>query len=185
MGVVSPRTFQNKDGLEFVVRSAKAKDAASVRILAKGIMCEMEFGITEPDEYTVTDDEELAFIEKLNTSETGLALVAECEGKVIGFMDFQPKSNRRRLNHVHEFGMCVEKEYRELGIGRRLLEVMLEFARQNTGIKKVALSVLANNERAIHLYKSLGFQEEGRLVRAIKIANETYVDDIRMYIWVK
>jgi ribosomal protein S18 acetylase RimI-like enzyme len=185
MGVVAPKKFEGRNGVEFTVRSAKTKDAASVRLLAKAIMAELEFGITEPDEFTVNDEEELAFIEKLNSGETGLALVAEVEGKVVGFLDFQTQGNRRRLSHVQEFGLAIDKDFRDAGIGRRMLEVLIEFAERTPQIEKIALSVLATNERAIHLYQTLGFKEEGRLIRAIKLGPDKYVDDVRMYKWVK
>ncbi|MGN7115532.1 hypothetical protein [Lysinibacillus odysseyi] len=42
------------------------------------------------------------------------------------------------------------------------------------------MGVLSTNERAIHLYRSLGCIEEGRKVKEVKIHNR-YVDDILMY----
>jgi len=41
------------------------------------------------------------------------------------------------------------------------------------------------NQPAIALRKKLGFLEEGRRIREIKIAGEKYVDDLLMYRFVK
>jgi len=52
-------------------------------------------------------------------------------------------------------------------------------------IKKVCLGVFSNNKRAIHLYKSLGFEEEGCRKHHIRISEDEYFDDILMYKFVK
>ncbi len=47
------------------------------------------------------------------------------------------------------------------------------------------LEVFATNTRAISLYQALGFQEEGRFVKQIKLGPGMYVDTIRMGQFVK
>lgn len=81
--------------------------------------------------------------------------------------------------------MSVLKEFRNKGVGRALIEVILTWAQTHPTIEKVGLAVLATNERAIYLYKSLGFVEEGRRIKEIKIGSNNYVDDILMYKFVK
>ncbi len=45
--------------------------------------------------------------------------------------------------------------------------------------------MFAHNTRAINLYRKLGFVEEGRGLRAFKLADGAYYDDIQMVRWVK
>jgi len=45
--------------------------------------------------------------------------------------------------------------------------------------------VFATNRPAIGLYKQLGFAEEGRQVRGIKMADGKYIDGVLMYKFVK
>ena len=80
--------------------------------------------------------------------------------------------------------MMVQKEYRNMQIGRKLLEALLIRAENHPEIEKVSLGVLSTNARAIPLYRSLGFVEEGRKIDEVKIGNR-YVDDILMYKRVK
>ena len=59
--------------------------------------------------------------------------------------------------------------------------IKLDWAEKNPLIEKVSLGVLSTNYRAIALYKSMGFVEEGRKIKEIKINENEYVDDILMY----
>jgi len=60
--------------------------------------------------------------------------------------------------------MAILAAYRGQGIGTRLVEHGTEWARQ-AGAHKLALEVWPHNDRAIALYKKMGFLEEGRLRR--------------------
>jgi RimJ/RimL family protein N-acetyltransferase len=48
-------------------------------------------------------------------------------------------------------------------------------------IEKIGLSVFATNLDAIRLYKRLGFVEEGRQPREIKLGPGEYADNVLMY----
>ena len=50
------------------------------------------------------------------------------------------------------------------GYGRRILTQVCDYLRDYVALRKVSLEVLASNRRALSLYTSLGFAEEGRLV---------------------
>lgn len=57
---------------------------------------------------------------------------------------------------------------RQRGYGAEAIEVMLRHGFEEIGLNRVGLSVFAFNEEAISTYEKLGFEEEGRLRRAIK-----------------
>ncbi|MBT4092291.1 MAG: GNAT family N-acetyltransferase [Deltaproteobacteria bacterium] len=65
--------------------------------------------------------------------------------------------------HKATFGISVRDSYQNKGLGHILTEYMLEIAK-GLGLKKVELSVVTHNSRAIHLYEKFGFEKEG-LVR--------------------
>jgi len=72
-----------------------------------------------------------------------------------------------------------------LGIGRKLMESIIQWAQNNPAIEKVFLNVFSTNQKAIRLYKYLGFREEGRFINAIKQSDGEYVDVLQMYIMTK
>ena len=56
--------------------------------------------------------------------------------------------------------------------------------KNEVAVEKIELMVRATNLRAIHLYQSLGFTDEGRIRRRVKTADGTYHDDIAMGLFV-
>ena len=62
--------------------------------------------------------------------------------------------------HKAEFGITVHDDYQGKGLGKILTQYMLDIAAER-GLKKVELSVVAENERAIHIYEQYGYEKEG------------------------
>ena len=66
---------------------------------------------------------------------------------------------------VPEIGIAVRKGDRGRGVGRSLMEGLIELARE-TGLPGLSLSVEDGNSRAAHLYESLGFVRVERVQTA-------------------
>ena len=64
---------------------------------------------------------------------------------------------------IPSFGILVDHEHQRRGIGRQLTVWTLDAARAR-GCTAVRLSVYASNDRAIALYRSLGFVERSRVI---------------------
>jgi ribosomal protein S18 acetylase RimI-like enzyme len=100
-------------------------------------------------------------IEEDTERENNLFLVVEVNERIVGFSRCEG-NELKRTSHKVEFGVCVLKEYWGYGIGQNLLKESIHWADSN-GIKKITLSVLETNGRAITLYKKYGFEVEGIL----------------------
>jgi ribosomal-protein-alanine N-acetyltransferase len=61
---------------------------------------------------------------------------------------------------AHILNLCVGGAYRGRGLGRRLLEYLLERGAA-AGMSEAFLEVRPSNAAAIHLYLSLGFEQVG------------------------
>ena len=127
----------------------------------------------------MTIDAEEKWIESHRSNLNKIILIAEVESKIVGILDFS-NGNRNRIAHTGEFGMSVLKEYRNQGIGSLLLKALMEWAKQNSTIEIISLNVHANNERAIGLYKKMGFEIEGTRRRNSKYSENTYVGSVIM-----
>lgn len=71
-------------------------------------------------------------------------------------------ASKPRLRHSAWMGLTVHTAYQKMGIGRAMMEYLLDIADNWLMLKRVELEVLADNERAVRLYESLGFETEGR-----------------------
>ena len=85
-----------------------------------------------------------------------------------------------RMRHAAKLEVMVDPAWRRHGIGRALMEGCIAWAEQAPGVEKLSLSVFADNEAAIALYRSLGFAEEGRRLREYKEPDGSYRDDVLM-----
>ncbi len=89
-----------------------------------------------------------------------------------------------RMRHAAKLEVMVDPSHRRRGLGRALMEGCVAWARAAEGVEKLSLSVFADNEAALALYRDLGFEEEGRRLREYKDLDGAYRDDVLMYRWV-
>lgn len=100
-----------------------------------------------------------------NFSASDHAFVAEIIGKkkqgtVIGSADLSIASSPR-CRHSAEIGIMVHKDYQGEGVGRRLMEALIDLADNWLKLVRLELNVFADNLPAVKLYESLGFVVEG------------------------
>ncbi|RUM98935.1 GNAT family N-acetyltransferase [Pseudaminobacter arsenicus] len=92
-------------------------------------------------------------------------IVAEVDGKIVGHGNLVVRSTPRRA-HIGEIVMGVADDFVGRGIGTAILSALLDVADNWRGLKRVELTVYADNEPAIRLYESRGFEVEGRHIKA-------------------
>lgn len=140
------------------IRNATAEDAAQLAAAIDKVARERRFlAITSgfPPESTAS------FIRNLASS-NGVLLVSSNDSEIIGWCDISPLPFEG-MKHVGKLGMGVVKEYRQMGLGRKLLGAAIEQAFQNN-LSRIELEVFSTNFGAIALYERLGFSLEGRKV---------------------
>lgn len=72
-------------------------------------------------------------------------------------------AGKSRTYHVGNFGITIKKEYRGDGIGREMMQAVIDNAQKYMNISLVVLSRFEINERARILYESLGFKKYGTI----------------------
>ena len=86
-------------------------------------------------------------------------LVAVRDGRVVGQAFLAAQSGRRA--HVGHTGIRVHDDHVGTGVGTALMTAVLELADRWLGLRRVELTVNADNAPAIALYAKLGFEREG------------------------
>lgn len=151
---------------DFMIREALAKDAEQILAYLKIVGGETEnltFGETG---MPVTVEQEEIFLENVHNENTSVHLIACKKGEIIGEGSLSGLS--RRMCHRAELGISVRKKYWNCGIGSKLLEELIKYAKEN-GIEILNLEVRSDNINAIHLYKKYGFQHIGTSPAYLKI----------------
>lgn len=99
-------------------------------------------------------------------------------GKACGHLDLQGYALRTSA-HRCMLGIGIEEDYRSLGLGKRLMETAISFAREIDAIEWLDLMVFAHNEPALKLYKSLGFEQISYTKDLFRI-DSVSIDDVSM-----
>ena len=167
-----------KDGRRVVIRPSRLRDADS---LLRNVNL-----IGREEIYIMVDrvpnlDEERQWLGTFDGVRTVL-LVADADGEAIGSADCHG-GTYAKTHHVGGIGIAIRDGWRGVGLGRILMERILEWMRAR-GFKKAELAVFATNGRARRLYESLGFQEEGVRRRHVRIRDE-YDDEVLMGLWLQ
>jgi len=178
------QSYTTQDGKTVVIRPAVENDAVAIIAYAKHLFENTDQLLTLPEEYTITEAQERQWISSAQQHPAAIILVAETAGQIVGLLDFFARPKKKQA-HSGEFGVSVHKDFRGMGIGRKMIEMLLQWAAEHRQVEKVLLQVFASNHKAIALYRSLGFTEEAHLVKAIRQPSGEYADLLQMYIWCK
>ncbi len=155
------------------IRLAQTSDAT--------ILCQAEQAIAARPGHLVSLPTELkvenfvAMIEKPTTR----YMVVEKDGKLIGHA-FLEQMGLQAVAHIMRLTIAVHEGHQGQGVGQLLLQNLIDWAKSTSHVEKIELHVRASNTAAIALYKKMGFVEEGRLKRRIKISETEYLDDLTM-----
>ena len=158
---------------DILIRAAEPSDAAAISALL-GQVGTFEGTLQLPDMPVAS---RLDVHQRVDTQ--GCKLVALAQGEIIGIAGLHLQQPSLRRNHVRGLAIGIAPQGQGRGIGRMLMTRLLEWADNWSGVLRVELLVHADNDRAIALYRSLGFIEEGRH-KAYALKNGRYVDSISM-----
>ncbi len=170
-----PVTIKDKLGREIILRSAEVSDGTDLVQYLKVTASETPFLIREPEEVTITVQQETAFLENKINDERELMLIATLDGKHIGNCSVMSLGSYKRYSHRCDIAIALYKEYWGVGIGKAMLETALDIAK-NIGYEQAELEVIADNKSAISLYEKLGFVKYGEFPNNMKYSDGSYAN---------
>jgi putative acetyltransferase len=140
------------------VRKAEPADAVELVSLAQAVGGEEGRWILSIDSWRTISDER-RYVKSVFRHPDAAVFVAEEDGRILGRMSLS-RDPHPASRHVADLGLMVAEDQRRRGVGTRLLEAALEWARL-AGVTKLELHVFPWNEPALRLYESFGFEREG------------------------
>lgn len=126
---------------EMIIRMAEEKDAPEMAELDK---------VCFADPWS-----EASFRQEMTENDRAFYIVAEIEGKVVGYAGLWAI-----LDEGHITNVAVSPDYRRKGIGRAIVGTLVEAAEEN-GLTSFTLEVRESNLPAQELYTEFGFEPAG------------------------
>jgi len=162
-----------RNGTRLTIREARSSDAAALLEYVEAVSAETDYLTFGPGEFTLSVEEEEAYLEKCQQANNCIYLLAETRGRLIGALSFAG-GTRVRTRHAGEFSLSVRKEYWSQEVASALLDVLTEWALEGQIIRKLNLRVRTDNRRAIRLYERKGYVTEGTIRKELCVNGEYY-----------
>ncbi|GAA0359636.1 GNAT family N-acetyltransferase [Bacillus horti] len=165
-------------GITYTIRSAVLADAQELSDLRLQIDGETEHLDREKGEAFIDKEGFEQIIKTDSELPRNLFLVAVVNQQIVAFSRCEG-TYLKRFVHKTEFGVGVLQDFWGYGIGKELLNTSIAWADTN-GIKKMTLQVLEQNEKALSLYKKLGFEIEGVLKKDKLLSDNHFYNTVIM-----
>lgn len=155
-------TFQLKNGEEVFIREALPNDAQQIIDFYNLVGGETDFLSFGKDEFTTDVAAFQTTIQKTQQLQGSIMYLAIANDEIISIATIDSPL-KKRVQHVGTLGIVIRETHTGLGLGKKMMNELIEWARTNGVTEKITLLTREDNETAIQLYKKLGFETEGIL----------------------
>ncbi len=167
-----------KNGETLNIERAQCKDAAALIEYLNTVGAESDNLLFGAEGIGLSLEDEEKYIESMQKSDTS-ALFVGSVGDEIVTVGSVTTSRWQRIVHHGEVALSVKKSHWGIGLGRCMMQKIIDFSRLNNTSEMLNLGVRADNMPAINLYKKMGFVEIGRFEKFFKVDGD-YYDEILM-----
>jgi RimJ/RimL family protein N-acetyltransferase len=158
------------------IRPAEPTDASELVALAAAVGREPGDWLLATEAWRPVADER-RYLKAVRRHADAAVFVAVDGDRIVGRLSLA-RDPHPASAHVADLGLMVAASHRRRGIGRRLLDTAVKWARM-AGVSKLELHVFPWNLPAIQLYEGFGFEREG-LRRGHYLRDGVAVDAILM-----
>lgn len=160
---------------DLLLREAEASDAELLIGFLSQIGQESDYTTLDEEGVMMSVQQMAEFLDLQASLENRISILAFLDENLAGLINITA-DRHVRVCHIGDLFIAVRKSYWNQGLGRILMEEAIDWASQSGVIRKLALSVQVRNERAVHLYQSLGFEIEGLQKRGAYLNEGKFLD---------
>ncbi len=177
---MTPVEIPLKDGRTLLLRSAEVSDAKIMLDYLHATYQETPYLLQDVQEADrISLEKEERFLENRLNSSNSIMIAGFIDGEHVGNCSFQPAGFADRVAHRCSMGIAMYLKYAGQGIGALFMEELMKQARA-CGYEIMELEVVEGNERAMRLYKKMGFEVIGLRKRAIRYRDGSYAGEYLM-----
>ena len=158
------KTFQLREGHEVAIKEATQNDAQQIIEFYNIVGGETDFLSFGGNEFKREVEEYEAYLESTRLEENSIILLATLNDEIISIATIN-SSQKSRIKHVGTLGIVISQRFIGQGLGRKMMEQLIQWAASNGITRKISLITREDNAVAIELYEKLGFEKEGLLIK--------------------
>lgn len=167
-----------KNGLIVEIKQPEPSDCESLVEMMKKSYEQSPFLTRYPDEFNITVEDEIRWISRFDHQKNTMLIVKD-GAKVIANASIKMVMDTSKTRHRCIFGIAILENYHRLGLGRILINEMIDFAKA-ANYSQIELEVCAKNYGAIQLYMTSGFKVYGTRPKSFKMRDGSYQDEYLM-----
>jgi len=178
------KVFELTNGRKIIVRNLNKSDVEGVwknfnEVIEEGLYLPVFFPVKtqfERDSWynRIKKENEICIVGEDLNLKNPFNIIGQCEIS---------NSEWDAASHVGILGVIVKENYRDLGVGTKLIDLAIRESKKLNDKEKIILSCFSTNERAIHLYKKLGFRIVGIRNKQFYMDSK-YYDEILWELWI-
>lgn len=173
-----PKEIILKDGRSAVLRGPRPEEAAEMLRYLDDTAAETPFLLRSPGEKSLTEEQETAYLQAGLADPDKYVIVCMVDGLLAGNCQIS-RRNKLKNRHRASIGIALRKDYWGLGIGTAMFEAMIAIAKE-WDLMQLELEVVEGNDRAMALYRKMGFETTGFVPNAIQMPDGTFRKEFMM-----
>ncbi|PEJ54378.1 GNAT family N-acetyltransferase [Bacillus sp. AFS002410] len=165
------------------IRQATSSDARTIIDFYNIVGGETNFLSFGGNEFKREEEEYKTYLEDTFNEKNSVILLGTINDQIISIASIN-SSQKQRIKHVGTLGIVIKKEYWGKGLGKLLMQLLIDWAKENEITRKIQLVTSENNLKAIQLYKNLGFEIEG-IMKEDTFIDGKYCNTLMMGLFIK
>ncbi len=184
--IQSAISIKLKNKMELSVRTPNSSEAQITIESMAVIAANSPYILSTPESFRAKNlDTQIKWLEESAQSDTSVIIaVYNQSGFIVGFCNARSYSDIKR-KHRAALGISIHSEYRGHGLGKKLMEILIQNIKKFKDIKIIELDVMTENITAIKMYEKLGFKHGGIFPKAFLFQDEKFIDNLTMYLEVQ
>lgn len=164
-----------REEVDITIREAVPDDAQQIAAALQQVAVETPYLVMNGEGPAIEVEELAHNLADLYDSPNNVLMVAIIENRIVGTASVSA-SSKKRMEHLGEVGISILKDYWGFGLGKAMMESLIDWSCEGGIIRRLELTVQERNQRAIQLYEKVGFQTEAILPRGTKTDEDEFLD---------
>lgn len=180
--IVEKTIILAKNGKTFTVRTPRIEEAQASLEMITEVAASSPYILSTPEVFKKrsVESQEKWFNESAE-NDSALLLALYDQDRMIGFCDGRSYKDVKR-KHRAGLGISLHPEYRGLGLGEKMMQVLIENMKKFKEVQIIELDVMLNNKTALNLYEKMGFKRAGVFPKAFILETGEISDNLSMYL---